>query len=219
MIDKEDLKSEILVGVTFATFMGAVSLFFTGLLTSQYKSFDSTIRVPVQFLIISTFSYIFSAAIYSNAGAEITRGNFSKDIGRPIVRRYLTYANNIFEFCGLYPFILATPLVIGAVSQDHFLRITTIIVVVISLAVYSLSNFSVLHTELKSTAEKCLLTTVIIGLAVLLYYAQYAVQRYSFLNYNFLGILLLLCLACLAAVFARSKKQYPAAKTDTSAKT
>src|SRR5581483_9186734 len=105
MKDKESLRAEIITGVTFATFMGAVSLFFTGLLIAQYTTFDKTIRVPVLFLIISTFSYIFSAAIYSNAGTEVTADDISK------VRKYLIYANNIFEFLGLYLFILATPLV------------------------------------------------------------------------------------------------------------
>src|SRR3990167_8301954 len=112
MKNKYGLNWEVSVGVTFASFMGAVTLFFTGVLISQYKSFDSTIRVPLLLLIIATFSFIFAASIYSNAGAEITAGSTKA------VKKYLIYANNIFEFLGLYLFIIATPLVIGSITQD-----------------------------------------------------------------------------------------------------
>src|SRR5689334_12501808 len=96
MGDKDDLNWEVSVGVTFAAFMSAVTLFFTGILVSQYNNFNPTIRIALLFLIISTFSFIFSASIYSNAGLEITQRKYKQ------VKKFLIYANNIFEFLGLY---------------------------------------------------------------------------------------------------------------------
>lgn len=209
MQDKENLRSEIITGVTFATFMGAVSLFFTGLLIAQYNTFDKTIRIPVLFLIISTFSYIFSAAIYSNAGTEVTAGHTSK------VGKYLIYANNIFEFLGLYLFIIATPLVIGAVTKDSFLRIATAIVALSGLALYSSSDFSVMHKELKSPSIKHSLTTLLVALTVLLDFSQYFEQRYKFLNYDYLATALLIIITIITVIFCRNSKQYTAHSPDT----
>lgn len=199
--EKENFRSEIVTGVTFATFMGAVSLFFTGLLIAQFNSFDKTIRIPVLFLIISTFSYIFSAAIYSNAGIEITAGNILK------VKKYLIYANNIFEFLGLYLFILATPLVIGAVTRDSFLRIATIVVSLAGLTLYSSSSFSVLHKEIKSD-RKHSLTLILVALTILLYIAQYSEQRERFISYDYVATALLLLICGMATYFCKNSKQY-----------
>jgi hypothetical protein len=202
MQDKDNLRSEIITGVTFATFMGAVSLFFTGLLISQFDSFDKTMRVPVLFLIISTFAYIFSAAIYSNAGAEVTSNEIS------IVKKYLIYANNIFEFLGLYLFLLATPLVIGAVTKDSFLRITTVVVSLVGLALYSSSNFSVLHKEMRDPNIKHFLTITLVGLAALLDISQFSEQRRELFSYNYLASILLLVLVGITYLFCKRSKQY-----------
>src|SRR5687768_8591701 len=122
MLDKDGLTAEVSVGVTFAGLMSAASLFFTGILVAQYSSFDSSIKVPLIFLIVSTFSFIFAATIYSNAGTEITLNRLK------LVEKYMVYAKNMVEFLGLYLFVLATPLVVGAVTEDNFLRAVTIIV-------------------------------------------------------------------------------------------
>jgi len=206
MKDKENLRSEIVVGVTFATFMGAVSLFFTGLLIAQYTTFDKTIRVPVLFLIISTFSYIFAAAIYSNAGAEVTSGNTHR------VRKYLIYANNIFEFLGLYLFILATPLVIGAVTKDSFLRVATVIVALAGLALYSSSDFSVLHKEMKNVSTKHFLTIMLVGLASLLDLSQYSEQNNHFLSYDYIATALLIIITIVTIIFCKNSNQYELSK-------
>ena len=188
--------------MTFASLMAAVSLFFTGVLIAQFNSFDVTIRVPLLFLIVSTFSYIFAASIYSNAGEEITVKNEKK------VQKYLVYANNIFEFTGLYLLILATPLVIGAVTHDNFLRIATIGVALSGLTLYSLSDFSMLHKEIRTALVKNLLTLVLVLAAGLLYLSQYVEQASQSLIYNYVATFILSYLIVLAYYFCRKSKQY-----------
>ena len=202
MKDKISLNYEVSVGVTFASLMGAISLFFTGVLLAQYKSFDNTIRIPLLFLVISTFSYIFSASIYSNAGTEITIDNIPK------VKKYLVYANNIFEFLGLYLLILATPLVVGSVTHDSFLRIATILVALAGLTLYSLSDFSVLHKEVRSTFWKCVITGVFVLLGAMLYFSQRFEQLSGFLTYNYIASTLLALTLLLTATFCRNSDQY-----------
>lgn len=206
MNEKTSYNWEISVGVTFASLMAAISLFFTGILVAQYHSFDETIRVPLLFLIISTFSYIFSASIYSNASEEVTLNNIKK------VQRYLIYANNIFEFLGLYLLIIATPLVLGSVTHDNFLRISSIVVALGGLILYSSSNFSMLHKELKSGTLKHAITFVFVLLAGILYFLQYSEQLSRYLGYNLTATVLLLFAFGVAFVFCKKSKQYMFAK-------
>ncbi len=201
MLDKDSLKAEVSVGVTFAALMSATSLFFTGVLISQYSSFSSTIRVPLIFLIISTFSFIFSATIYSNAGAEITLGKLK------LVEKYMVFAKNIVELLGLYLFILATPLVIGAVTNDSFLRTSTIIIALVGFALYSQSKFSVLEKEL-SHKKKNLLSGIIVVLSIALYLSQAYESGTSLVIYSMIAIVLILVLLAATYFFCIHSKQY-----------
>ena len=198
----QELSYEIEVGVTFASFMSAATLFFTGLLLAQFKSFDPTIKVALLFLIISTFTFIFSASIYSNAGVEVTRHKFNS------VQKYLSYANNIFEFLGLYLFILATPLVIGSVTNDSFLRISTILIALIGLALYSRSDFSILHKELLNKQHKRVITTAIVVLGATLYASQGLTQLNNFPAYDYIAGALLILIFSVTLYFCRKSKQY-----------
>jgi len=199
-----ELGGEVSVGVTFASFMSAVSLFFTGLLIAQFKSFDPTIKIPLLFLIISTFSFIFAASIYSNAGVEITSHRFD------IVEKYLIYGNNILEFLGLYLFILATPMVIGAVTKDSFLRIASIIIAIGGLALYSQSEFSILYKELRhrSKRAKPMITLAIILLGIFLYSSQRLTQTSKYFGYDYVASALLIFIAWMTYYFCHKSKQY-----------
>lgn len=202
MKDRSSYNWEVSVGVTFASLMAAIALFFTGILIAQYNSFDDTIRVPLLFLIISTFSYIFAASIYSNASEEITLDHVGN------VKKYLIYANNIFEFLGLYLLIIATPLVLGAVTHDNFLRISAIIVALGGLILYSSSNFSMLHKELRSGTLKHIITFMFVALSALLYFLQYSEQASRFLAYNQVATVLVVFAMGLTFAFCKRSKQY-----------
>lgn len=201
MKNKEGLSWEVSVGVTFSSFMGAITLFFTGILISQYSNFDSTLRVALLFLIISTFSFIFAATIYSNAGIDITAGKLDQ------VKKYLIYANNIFEFLGLYLLIITIPLIISSVTKDAFLRTVTITVATLGIALYSQSSFSILHKETLGTAKKYLLTIIIVGLTLLLYLTQLTATD-SLFSYKLLATLLLIALGSFTILSCRNSKQY-----------
>jgi GNAT superfamily N-acetyltransferase len=201
MLDKDGLTNEVSVGVTYSALMSAVALFFAGVLISKYNDFDQTIKVPLIFLIISTFSFIFSATIYTNAGTEITLNKLR------VVEKYMVYGKNLMELLGLYPFILATPMVIGAITQDSFLRTTTIIVAITGFALYSQSKFSVLDKELRRR-EKRVVTVLIVTLSLSLYYFQTASVAGARAVYTFLSIVLMGLIVSLAYQFSVNSKQY-----------
>ncbi len=197
-----ELNWEASIGVTLASFLSAVALFFTGLVIAQYDSFDQTIKLPLLFLIVSTFSFIFAAAIYSNAGIEITMHRFKT------VEKYLEMANNILEFMGIYLFILAVPLVIGAVTQDYFLRVSAISVGLTALALYSQSSFSILHKELTSKKRKMVITVTLVVLGLSMYFYQELAKMFNLFGYEYVGSALLVFQICLTVVFCRNSKQY-----------
>ncbi|HSW37672.1 MAG TPA: GNAT family N-acetyltransferase [Candidatus Saccharimonadales bacterium] len=201
MLDKDGLTQEVSVGVTYASLMSAVALFFTGVLISQYKSFEGSIKVPLAFLIISTFSFIFGATIYSNAATELTLNRLKS------VQRYMVYAKNIDELLGLYLFVLATPMVIGAVTKDGFVRIIAITVALLGFGLYSQSRFSILDNELTRPRKRSV-TVLIILLAAALYYYQGSHANYTALIYSAVAIVLLGILITMAYVFCTGGKQY-----------
>jgi GNAT superfamily N-acetyltransferase len=199
--DKSTFIAELEVGASYASLMSATSLFFTGILISQYRSFNATIKVPLIYLIISTFSFIFAATIYSNAGNELTLNRTKA------VEKYMIYAKNIVELLGLYLFILAVPLVIGSVTQDSFLRTSTIVVAIVGFTMYSRSKFSVLDKEL-SLRHKQYLSTVIVILALLLYYTQSRAVHHSLVLYSTIAVVLLLIILAATARFSVKSRQY-----------
>jgi hypothetical protein len=201
MLNKEGLYREIDVGVTFASLMSATSLFFTGIIIGQYKSFDPSVRVPLIFLIISTCSFIFSATIFSHAGTEVTLDRAK------VVEKYITYAKNIEEFLGLYLLMLAIPMVIGAVTKDSFLRFTTSIIALTGITLYSQSTFSSLQKEL-SVTKKQFLTLLILALSLILYVSQSLVAKNASFVYLVTAILLLAVMILTTVNFSLRSKQY-----------
>lgn len=201
MPDKDGISSEVSIGITFASFMSAVTLFFTGILIASYSSFNSTIKIPLIYLIISTFSFIFAASIYLNAATEITLNRLK------IVEKYLIYSKNIVELLGLYLFVLATPMVIGAVTKDSFLRTVTILVTLIGFLLYSQSRFSTLAKELTRTNKRAFSFFIVI-LALCLYLAQLSANHGNALLYNSIAIVLLALITSLTVYFSLQSKQY-----------
>jgi len=195
-----DLNWQVAGLITFASFMSATSLFFTGILVSQFHSFDATIKIPLLFLIISTFSFVFAASITIHAGGEIAHSR------KAYVKKSLLYANNILEFLGLYLFIIATPLVIGAITSDGFLRFATAGVALIGITLYSQSSFSILHKEMHSTLKKLIVTALIVLISIALYLSQFLAQTSNLSLHSYIAVLLVLLLASMATIFCiRSK--------------
>ncbi|MFA6353431.1 MAG: hypothetical protein WCW93_00645 [Candidatus Paceibacterota bacterium] len=166
--NKEDLnlyQAEVQTGVSLTSFMTAVTSFFLGLLITRIADMNITIKIPILFLIISTFGFLFSSIIYSNASGEITRLNGNK------AKNYMLIGNVLSEYFGVYLLVLSIPLVINAVTSDIFLRTATFIVVIISLSLYSISQFSIAHRYLKPITKNIFVLCIVI-LELVMFMAQ-----------------------------------------------
>ena len=192
---KEDLnllQSEVQTSVSFTSFMTAVTLFFVGLLITQFKVFDPSINIPILFLIISTFGFLYSTLIFANASGKIAR--FSKKD----IRKDLNLGNALSEYLGVYLLILSIPLVINIISIDSFLKITTIIAALGGLIIYHACGFSIMSRAYKQLHYWFLL--LIIALELSMCFLQF-VDKFSFM---FLAVIMILTLIIIS-IFSKEK--------------
>ncbi len=163
--------NEIQVGVSFTSFMTGVTLFFVGLLITQFKVFDSSINIPILFLIISTFGFLYSTLIFANASGKIARSN-KKD-----VRKYMNLGDALSEYLGVYLLVLAIPLVINIIAVDNFLKIATVVAALGGLVIYHAGGFSIMERSYKKLHY--LFLSLIIIFELLMFIFQFA-DKFNF---------------------------------------
>jgi hypothetical protein len=192
---KEDLNlvaMEVQTSVSFTAFMTGVTLFFVGLLISQFKVFNSSINIPILFLIISTFGFLYATLIFANASGKVAR-SLDKE-----VQKDLNHGNALSEYLGVYLLILAIPLVINIISLDNFLKIATIIAALGGLIFYHVSGFSIMGRAYEKLHY--LFLSLIVIFELLLYFFQF-VNKF---NFTLLAILMIVMLFSIA-VFSDEK--------------
>lgn len=160
----EVLQAEIQVGVSITAFMTAVTIFFVGLLIANFDKYDISIRIPILFLIISTFGFLYSTLIYGNASGQVSRLKPEK------FNKHMILGNSISEYIGVYLLILSMPLVINVITEDLFLRIATLTSAFAGLIMYHVSGFSIMERNYKKTHY--LILGLIIFLEIVLFILQ-----------------------------------------------
>ncbi len=152
---------------TYASFSGtmaAVVMFFTGLILSKFESLDISIKVPIAFMIISIFGFLYSALLYANAAQEVS------DRNGPGIRKGIFLGDIVSEYLGVYLLVISIPLVINVITPDFFLRTVTIVSSLAGLCLYQLSHFSIVERHFKSNHR--FVALLVIGLGLLLCLAQ-----------------------------------------------
>jgi len=188
MPKKEDMglyMGEIQTGVSFTTFMTVMTMFFIGLLLTRFETFDPSVRIPVLFLVISTFGFLYSTLVYANASGEITRFDSRRAM------RYMFIGNVISEYLGVYMLVFALPLVINAVTADLFLQYSVLIAALLGLALYSRSPFSIISRHMRG-GKKLAFVSVVCAFDVALFLAQKGLLPYfTELSATFIALMLL----------------------------
>lgn len=137
-------EAEISAGVSFSSIFTALTTFFTGLIITNYSSFNVTIRIPILFLVISTLGFLYSTMIYANATGFLN-GSIDK------IKRTILLGDIISEYLGVYFLVAAIPLVINVITTDGFLRYAVLIANLFGLAIYHLSGFSIMGNDFKKS--------------------------------------------------------------------
>lgn len=153
---------EIQSGVSFGGLFSTLTIFFTGLLISNYNSFPTTVRFPLLFLILSTFGFIYATLIYANASNSLNSSNLSK------CKKALNTADVLSEFMGVYTLLISIPLVIPIVSNDSFLIISVLIADAMGLLVYHLSGFSIMKDFYPKSHQ--IIAIIVIALIFIMFY-------------------------------------------------
>ncbi len=140
--EKPDLnlyQTQLQTYVSFSSVMIAVCVFFVGFLLASFHSYDISIKVPIAFLIIALFSFLYATLIYTGSSAEVTLQNHKKFL------RATFLGDAISEYLGVYLLVCSIPLTINAITSDTFLRFVTLGAAAIGLTVYQLSNISMIE--------------------------------------------------------------------------
>lgn len=193
---KRDLglcQDEIQVGVMFTAFMTGVTIFFTGLLLTKFSTYDSLIKIPILFLIISTFGFLYSTLIFSNASGQLSRLDHRK------FEKFMLFGDSISEYLGVYFLVLAIPLVIRVITQDALLSWATLISSLGGLILYHSGGFSIMERNFKK------LHYLFLGVIILLEFFAFYTQTYSQIYSIYFSLALLVFILILAA-FARKEE-------------
>ena len=191
-------QTEVQTYVSFTSFMTAVVVFFTGLILTQFKSFDILIKVPVTFLIVSIFGFLYSTLIYTNAACDVREGKLEK------ANKHILFGDILSEYLGIYLLVFSIPLVINVLTTDTFLRMVTLLSSIGGFAVYQFSHFSVLERHFKNDHKK--LSSLIILLGFLLFTSQ--IYAFYFVEISMLFIVFILGITYFATetkLFAKHK--------------
>jgi hypothetical protein len=111
-------------------------------------------------------SYTYSAALYANATNVL-----SDNMPVKLANKFIKSANVLSEYLGIYLFVLSIPMVVNAVTDDDFLQISVATVAIVSLLLYSLSDFSMFNIHIRKSV-KYVISVVIAGLGAGLFMSQ-----------------------------------------------
>ncbi|MEM5804316.1 MAG: hypothetical protein QXU82_00470 [Candidatus Aenigmatarchaeota archaeon] len=176
---------EVQASVSFTSFMTAVSMFFVGLILTRYETFEATIRIPVLFLIVSTFGFLYSTLVYSNASDPITR------MDRKRTREYMFIGDVISEYVGVYMLIFSLPLTITAITKDAFLQFAVLAASIMGLVLYSFSRYSIIYRQIGSVPRE-LFVVVMCAFEAVLFFAQAgSLPFFTELSIAFLALIML----------------------------
>jgi len=115
MVSKADIlglhQTQIQTYVSFTSFMTVVTTFFAGLLLSQINNYAISIKIPIAFLVVSIFGFLYSTLIYTTGADEISNNRLKN------AKKSLLIGDIISEYFGVYLLVLSIPLVMNAITS------------------------------------------------------------------------------------------------------
>lgn len=182
--------NQVQTDVALISFLSVISVFFLGALIPQFNTYDLSVKIPISFLIIATFSFVFSGLILSNASQQIVAGDPKK------LEKYLTYGYAISEYLGIFLFVLAVPLAISIITSDLYLRTVTFLSAIIGIGLYQFMGFSFLQNHFSKSHT--LFAVLIVLFGTVLFLAQVFTFHFTLIATIFL--LFIIAITCLAPI-------------------
>jgi len=136
---------EMSAALSLNFFMVVVVIFFLGILLASPSK--SHLRIPILYLFISFFGFVYSTLIYTNASDRDARLQTKE------FTRHIFVGNILSEYLGVYFLVFATPMAILTYSSDKILAILVCIVCIIGFMAYHFFGFSVLQRYIRNSVE------------------------------------------------------------------
>ena len=155
-------QTQLHIYVSFTSFMTGVVVFFVGLLLSTFHNYDISIKIPISFLIISIFGFMYSTLIYTGAADEVSKKQKNSFF------RHIFLGDVLSEYLGIYLLVLSIPLVVGAITNDSFLKATSIISALAGLTIYQFSHVSMVERHFKGRHTIISWIITLLGLAMVI---------------------------------------------------
>jgi hypothetical protein len=182
--DKNLLMNQVQTDVSMLSILSVISVFFIGALLPQFNSYDLSVKIPISFLIITTFAFLFSGLILSNGAQKIVSGDVRE------TERHLAYGYAIAEYLGVFLFVLSVPLAISIVTADLYLRIITFCAAVLGIGFYQFMGFSLLNDHFSKKNK--LFSVIVILFGTALFLSQIYAFHFTVISVLFLLFLLLI---------------------------
>jgi len=188
--DKNFLTNQVQTDVSLISFLSVISVFFIGALLPQFNSYDLSVRIPISFLIVSTFALLISGLILSNASQKIVEGDPKK------IKKYLTWGYAISEYMGVFLFIISVPLAMSIITADIYLRVVTFLSSILGIGFYQLMGFSLLENHFTKSSK--LISVLIILFGIGLFISQ--VLSFHFTLVSIIFLLFILLITCMGPI-------------------
>jgi len=183
-IEKAQLANQVQTDVSLISFLSVINVFFIGALLPQFNSYDVSVRIPISFLIVSTFALIFSALILSNATSRINEGDIEE------TEKHLGWGYAISEYLGVFLLVLSVPVVMSIVTADLYLRVVTFIAAILGIGIYQFGGFSLLSRHFSKSNMVFSILVVLFG--TVLFFSQIFNFYFTFISILFLLFLIIL---------------------------
>ena len=182
--EKNQLSNQVQTDVSLISFLSVISVFFIGALLPQFNSYDASVKIPISFLIVSTFAFIFSALILSNATQRINQGDLQK------TEKYLSYGYAISEYMGVFLFVLSIPVTMSIVTTDLYLRVITLAAAIAGISIYQFGGFSLLGNHFSKS--KTLFAILVVLFGIILFFSQIFNFHFTIISSLFLIFLIII---------------------------
>ncbi|MBS3788594.1 hypothetical protein KGY79_10425 [Candidatus Bipolaricaulota bacterium] len=147
-IEEEDklelLMDETSSSLSLTSIMAMVSFFFIGLLLQTREGSLATLKMPLLYLFVSAFAFLYSTLIYANASGNIAR---LKD---ELAEKHLIAGNIISEFLGVYLIVFSMPMIISNYIDSLYFSATVFGFGVTGFWLYHQLGYSILQRYVKN---------------------------------------------------------------------
>lgn len=188
--EKNLLMNQVQTDVSLISFLSVISVFFIGALLPQFNSYDISVKIPISFLVVSTFALLFSGLILSNSSQKIIAGDHKQ------IKKHLQWGYAISEYMGVFLFVISAPLAMSIITNDTYIRVITFSSAIIGIAFYQLMGFSLLENHYTKSSKTISVLIVLFGM--LLFLSQ--LLNIYFTVVATLFLFFVFCITCLGPV-------------------